>query len=303
MSKKQIIIVITILVIGVIMSQQYESAIIMSRAISVTSRYTPLITAIATAVMAGATIVLVIITGYYAHQTGKYVKLIERERKDRLLREAIDKVLKPLRGNLAILANFNSYGYRCPEFKIWRSLKVENPMLVYILPDNLRERLDNFLESYDNYFKRHWMLVEIVKEICKRVIQKYGISGDYDDIEIHFPELTGRSTNLPHTISYLYFIFGEINAEDFLKEYANCGIKTAEVRFSKIVQDRRENIISQNWDTNKIAKLIEDIKDEFKNNREAQEVFELQKKIRNKADKLKNEIEGIIEKWSKYLAK
>ncbi len=121
---------------------------------SIANYYSPLITAI-------ATIFLVIITAYYAWQNRKYVKLIEKERKETIFKETISKVLELIYKELVIITNIKSYGYKIPEFKTWQLLKFEKPSLIYMIINKLN-----------------------IGEDCKKS-GKCGCS----DIDIHFQEL------------------------------------------------------------------------------------------------------------------
>ncbi len=70
--------------------------------------------------------------------------MIEKERKETIFKETISKVLDPIYKELTIITDVKSYGYNIPEFKTWQLLKFEKLSLIYIISNDLREKLINF---------------------------------------------------------------------------------------------------------------------------------------------------------------
>jgi len=253
----------------------------------------------ATTITAVATVALVIITTYYAWQNRKYVQLIEKERKERNLKEVIANLLEPIQKELRVIADERFYGYRIPEFK-WQSLKFERPSLIYSIPEELRKKLESFSKDYEDYAKHHYELIKIIQKINRKIGDKYGIDKrcECSDIQIHFPE--GRLLP-PRIVSLFYFIFGEEEINDFFEKYYNRGVRYAQVRF--VCKAGTGESVVMNWEIERVTKLLHDVMNELRGYSEAQKILKLQKRIRKDADKLKNEILKLIKTWSEDLAK
>ena len=100
-----------------------------------------------------ASVVLAIITAYYAWQNHKYVKLIEKEREERISREMIDKAYNPLRKQIESVTKL--HGISPIEFTVLRNLENQHPSLIYNIPDN-RKGLYEFSNLYNNYILRNF---------------------------------------------------------------------------------------------------------------------------------------------------
>ena len=135
--------------------------------------------------------------------------MIEKERRESISKEIVSRVLEPIQKELKFIADVRFYGYKIPEFKTWQVLKFERPSLVYMIPNDLREKIDNFSRIYEKYSKHHNRLINII--FSNEIINKYDIGEEfekdgncnYNSIEFHFPEVVGQ---IDLHILYLYSI-------------------------------------------------------------------------------------------------
>lgn len=267
---------------------------------SIANYYSPLITAI-------ATVVLAIITAYYAWQNRKYVKLIEKERKEKISREIIDKAYNPLRKQIESVTKLQ--GISPIEFTVLRNLENQHPSLIYNIPDNLRKSLYEFSNLYNNvYLKEFWKLMLILDKTYRKVLPKFGISSRHLEnfknlisVNIHF-EKPVRGFGSSQAFNLLYFIF-EQNFSNFLKEYLHpLTLESIDIVVFEVVRyGGGYNPRKFTLKVEDVERLVETVKNELRNNEKFLKVSEIREEVKNKANKLNKEIKREIECLSKNL--
>jgi len=267
---------------------------------SIANYYSPLITAI-------ATVVLAIITAYYAWQNRKYVKLIEKERKEKISREIIDKAYNPLRKQIESVTKLQ--GISPIEFTVLRNLENQHPSLIYNIPDNLRKSLYEFSNLYNKYLKEFWKLMLMLNEIYRKVLPKFGVSSRHMEhfknlisVNIHF-EKPVRGFGSSQAINLLYFIF-EQNFSNFLKEYLHpLTLESIDIVVFEVVRygEGGHNPSKFTLKVEDVERLVKTVKNELRNNEKFLKISEIREEVKDKANKLNKEIKREIEYLSKNL--
>ena len=120
------------------------------------------------AALIAANVALVIATLLYTMLNYKYVRLIEKERRERMARELMDDVYSPIVAQLTPLSKgiINIY----IEGFIFKKLKQQRPSLVYRVPRHIRVRLEEFTNNYDNFLDKWRKLQHVLDEIYRRTL-------------------------------------------------------------------------------------------------------------------------------------
>ena len=97
----------------------------------------------------------------------------------------------------------------------------------------------------------------------------------------------------------LYFVFGEKDPNEFFKQYRDHMIEYAQVRFSCLSHGFT---IVKHWRIEEVTKMLNEIKEEFIRNSNAQEIFNSQKVIRKEANELREDILKLIREIASELS-
>ena len=219
----------------------------------------------------------------------------------------IDKVYNPLRKQIEIATKL--HGISPIELTVLRNLESQNPSLIYNIPDNLRENLYEFSDIYNNiYLKEFWKLMLVMDKIYRKVLPEFGISSRHLEnfkniisVNIHFEKPIG-GFGTSQAFNLLYFIFEE-DFSSFFREYLHpLVLEFIDIVVWEVIRyGQGSNPSKFTLKTEDVERLIRTVKNELRNNEIFLRVSEIQKELKNKANKLNKEIIEEIKKLSKNL--
>ena len=214
-----------------------------------------------------------------------YKGIIEKK-KERFF-DKISSILKPITKELKNLSKITSYGFEGPPKYSWGLIKYENPEDVNIIPDKIRNDLDNFLEIYNKLREKYFKYIKIVEtkiiKICK---EKLNLEEDYNRMEITFPGV--------RSYSILYFIKKGLNAKEIIDrevEYKRLRIESVIIRLYNTTTGKYKKLELK---INEAISLISKIRDEAFKEDIVKETIDLLRNVMNNASMLYNNIQDYL---------
>lgn len=256
------------------------------------------------------TIILIILTGFYATVSFFILLISWLERLNSTRREIIEKIFIPIRNNLdGIVSVLKRYvkGSSIPSYS-YETIKKQIPHLFYNnqISKKLYDEINAFSTLYQEYSPKHHLLFEkIDKIVLNEGMNKFSTELKKQnanlekirgmEIQCKIKTSEGSRTLAKNLIHTLYF--GKLNLDEYIKreteEYRN---KKYEVKLEGHFGNARTYYIF--FDNKRFINFYSVIKEKIDENEEINRLLEERKLCLKEASKLKEKIEKQIKKWS-----
>ena len=254
------------------------------------------------------TIILIILTGFYATVSFFILLISWLERLNSTRREIIEKIFIPIKDNLdKIVSELKRHvkGSSIPSYS-YEEIKKQIPHLVYKMPTKLLEEINAFSTLFREYSPKHHLLFEkIDKIVLNEGMNKFSTELKKQnanlekirgmEIQCKIKTSEGSRTLAKNLIHTLYF--GKLNLDEYIKreteEYRN---KKYEVKLEGHFGNARTYYIF--FDNKRFINFYSVIKEKIDENEEINRLLEERKLCLKEASKLKEKIEKQIKKWS-----